>query len=112
MYPPKMGIVKVRKLSVRPKIILFSKMVQDYGKRSADICLDVQAVGKAGLSLSMRYLRSLWTELTYCEHPFTKSYKMLQFQVESFEYLRMSIDDVLRLDEDIESPTIPGEHCQ
>ena len=51
------------------------------------------------------------TELTYCMHTFTKSFKMLQFQVESFEYLRMSIDDVLRLDEDIESPTIPGEQC-
>jgi hypothetical protein len=29
-------------------------------------------------------------------------------QVESFEYLRMSIDDVLRLDEDIESQDYPG----
>ena len=35
MYQPKMGIVKTRKLSVRPKMILFSKTVQDYGNRSA-----------------------------------------------------------------------------
>ena len=54
MYRPKMGIVKTRKLSVRPKIILFSKTVQDYGNRSADICLVMQAVGQAGHSLSMR----------------------------------------------------------
>ena len=55
-----MGIVKTRKLSVRPKIILFSKTVQDYGNRSADICLVMQAVGQAGHSLSMCILRSLW----------------------------------------------------
>ena len=30
------------------------------------------------------------------------------FQVESFEYLRISIDDILRLDEDINSPDVPG----
>ena len=48
------GIVKTRKLSVRPTIILFSKTVQDYGKRSADICLVTQAVGQAGHSLSIR----------------------------------------------------------
>ena len=59
MYRPKMGIVKTRKLSVRPKIILFSKTVQDYGNRSADICLVMQAVGQAGHSLSMCILRSL-----------------------------------------------------
>ena len=51
---PKMGIVKTRKLTVRPKIILFSKKVQDYGNRSADICLVMQAVGQAGHSISMR----------------------------------------------------------
>ena len=54
MYRPKMGIVKTRKLSVRPKIILFSKTVQDYGNRSADICLVMQAVGQAGHYLSMQ----------------------------------------------------------
>ena len=54
MYRPKMGIVKTRKLSVRPKIILFSKTVLDYGNRSTDICLVMQAVGQAGHSLSMR----------------------------------------------------------
>ena len=48
-----MGIVKTRKLSVRPKIILFSKTVQDYGNRSADICLVMQAVGQVGYYLSM-----------------------------------------------------------
>ena len=66
MYRPKMGIVKTRKLSVRPKIILFSKTVQDYGNRSADICLVMQAVGQAGHSLSMRILRSLWV-VSGCE---------------------------------------------
>ena len=54
-----MGIVKTRKLSVRPKIILFSKMVQDYGNRSADICLVTQAVGQGGHSLSMCILCSV-----------------------------------------------------
>ena len=49
-----MGIVKTGKLSVRPKIILFSRMVQDYGTRSADICLVKQVVGQAGHSLSMQ----------------------------------------------------------
>ena len=52
MYRPKMGIVKTRKLSVRPKIILFSKTMQDYGNRSAAICLVMQAVGQAGHSLN------------------------------------------------------------
>ena len=47
MYRPKMGIEETRQLSARPKIILFSKTVQDYGNRSADICLVVQAVGQA-----------------------------------------------------------------
>ena len=42
MYRPKMGIVKARKLRVRSKIFLFSKTVQDYGNRSADIHLVVQ----------------------------------------------------------------------
>ena len=62
MYRPKMGIVKTRKLRARPKIILFSKTVQDYGNRSADICLVMQAVGQAGHSLSMCILRSLWRD--------------------------------------------------
>ena len=57
-----MGIVKTRKLCVRPKIILFSKTVQDNGNRSGDICLVMPAVGQAGHSLSMRQLRSLWLE--------------------------------------------------
>ena len=57
-----MGIVKARKLSVRSKIILFSKTVQDYGNRSANICLVMQAVGQAGHSLSLRLLRSQWLE--------------------------------------------------
>ena len=54
MYRPKMGIVKASKLSVRSKITLFSKTVQDYGNRLADICLVMQAVGQTGHSLSMR----------------------------------------------------------
>ena len=41
MYRPKMGRVKARKLRVKSKIFLFSKMVLDYGNRSADICLVV-----------------------------------------------------------------------
>ena len=53
-YGPIMGTVKARKLSARLKIFLFSKMVQDYGNRSADICLVMQAVVQAGNYLSMR----------------------------------------------------------
>ena len=53
VYLPKMGIVKTGELSVRPKIIFFSKLVQDYGNISADICLDMQAVGQAEHSLSL-----------------------------------------------------------
>ena len=54
MYRPKLGIVKARKLSVRSKIFLFSKTVQDNENRSAaDICLVMQAVGQARHSLSM-----------------------------------------------------------
>ena len=49
-----MGIVKARKLGARPKIILFSKTLQDYGNRSPDICLVIEAVGQAGDSLSMQ----------------------------------------------------------
>ena len=59
MYRPKMGIMNAGKLSMRSKIILFAKKVQDYGNRSADICLATQAVGQAGHSLSMRLLQSL-----------------------------------------------------
>ena len=60
MYRPKMEMVKAVKLSVRPKIILYSKTEQDYGNRLADICLVMQAVGQSGHSLSMCILRSLW----------------------------------------------------
>ena len=45
LYCPKMGIVKAKKLCVRSKTLLFSKKVQDYGSRSADICTVMQAVG-------------------------------------------------------------------
>ena len=44
MFRPKMGIVKARKFGVRPKIFVFSKTVQDYVNRPADICLVMQAV--------------------------------------------------------------------
>ena len=54
MYQPKMGILKAKKLGLRSKIFLFSKTVQDYENRSADICLVMQAVGQAEHSLSMR----------------------------------------------------------
>ena len=47
MYRPKMGIVKARKLGLRSKIFLFSETVQDYGNRSADICLAGSWVGWA-----------------------------------------------------------------
>ena len=63
MYWPKMGIVKVRKMDVRSKLFLFSKAVQDFGNRSAELCLVMafmQAVGQASLcwvlSLYMRIL--------------------------------------------------------
>ena len=59
IYPPKMGIVKARKMGRRSKIFSFSKTVQDYGIRSADICLVMQPVGQAGHSLSMCMIRSL-----------------------------------------------------
>ena len=49
-----MGVMKARKLGVRSKIFLFSKMGQDYGIRLADICPVMQAVGQDGHSLSMR----------------------------------------------------------
>ena len=45
--------MKFIKLGVNLKMLLFSKMVQDYGNRSADICLDMQAVGQEGHFLSM-----------------------------------------------------------
>ena len=60
MYWLKMGKVKARRLGARSKIFLFSETVQDYGNRSADICLVMQAFGQAGHSLSMRLLQSLW----------------------------------------------------
>ena len=54
VHRPKIGIVKARKLGARSKIFLFSKTVQDYGNRSANICLVMHAVGQVGHSLSMR----------------------------------------------------------
>ena len=53
-YRP-LGTVTVgkRKFGVRAKIFLFSKMVQDYGNRSSDICLVMQAVRQAMHSLSL-----------------------------------------------------------
>ena len=51
MYWPKLRVVKAKKLGVRSKIFLFSKTVQDYWNRSADICLVMKAVGQAGHSL-------------------------------------------------------------
>ena len=58
-----MGIVKARKLRVRSKIFLLTKMAQDGGNKSADICLVMQAVGQAGNTLSMCILRSVWVHL-------------------------------------------------
>ena len=57
-YWPQMGLVIARKLRMSLQIFMFSKMVQDYGNRSADICLVMQAIGEAGHSLSMRWLQS------------------------------------------------------
>ena len=45
--PVQKGIVQTRKLGVRSKILLYSKMVLDCGNRSTDICLVMQAVGQA-----------------------------------------------------------------
>ena len=52
VYRPKMGMMKARKLAGRSKIFLFSKTVQDYGNRSADICIVMPAVGQVGFYLS------------------------------------------------------------
>ena len=49
MDRPKMGVMKARKLGVRSNFFLFSKMVQDYGNRLADICPVMQAVGRLGI---------------------------------------------------------------
>ena len=49
MYLPKMGMAKAIKLRVRSNIFMLSKMVQDYGNGSADICLVRQAVWQAGI---------------------------------------------------------------
>ena len=43
MYQPKMGTFKARKLRLRSKIFLFSKAVQDFGNRLADIRLVMQS---------------------------------------------------------------------
>ena len=51
MCGPKMGITKDRKLGVMSKKCLHSKMVQNYGNRSAGFCLVMQAVGQVGHSL-------------------------------------------------------------
>ena len=53
MYRPEMGKVKARKLGVGSKMLVFSKTVQDYGNRLADICLVMLAVGQVGHFLSM-----------------------------------------------------------
>ena len=42
MYQPEMGTFKARKLRLRSKIFLFSKAVQDFGNRLADIRLVMQ----------------------------------------------------------------------
>ena len=66
--------------------------------------------------ICVSYLVNVYVELVHYSE--TIQAKQLQFpginvsfifQLESFEYLRMSIDDVLRLDEDIESPSYPGK---
>ena len=69
MFWPKLGIGKARKLGVRSKIIMFSKTVQDYGSRSADICLVMQAVGQSRHSLSMCIARSQWSHLILLPSP-------------------------------------------
>ena len=45
--------MKARKVGVKSKILLFSKIVQDYGNRSTGIGLFMQAVGQAGHDLSV-----------------------------------------------------------
>ena len=46
IYRPKIAIVITCKFGVRSRRFLFSKTVQDYGNRSAHICLVILAVGK------------------------------------------------------------------
>ena len=48
-----MGIVKAGNMGVRSKIFLFSKTAQDYGNKSAVICLVMQAVVQVGHSFSI-----------------------------------------------------------
>ena len=55
MYRPKMGIVKDRKLGLKPKIFLFSKTVQDDG----NWYLSSHTILPAGDTTSMCILRSL-----------------------------------------------------
>lgn len=64
MYRPKMGIGKG---GSEVKIILFTKPLQDYGNRSDDIYLVMQAVEQAVDSHSKCILRSLW--LTHTRQP-------------------------------------------
>ena len=59
MYRTKIGIVKATELKARPKMFLFSKAVEDYENRSADICLVMQAVGQAGHSLSLSMIATI-----------------------------------------------------
>ena len=65
MYWSKMGIVKARKLGVRSKIFVFSKAMQDYGNRSADICLVMQAVCQAEHSLYVNTTISVVHTVSY-----------------------------------------------
>ena len=53
-----MGIEKDR--AVMQKIFLFSETELDYGTRSGDFCLVMQAVGQTGHSLFMWIIKSLW----------------------------------------------------
>ena len=55
-----MGVMKNRKLGVMSKIVLFSKTVQDFWNRSAEMCLVMLEIGLAGHSLSMFLLQSLF----------------------------------------------------
>ena len=64
------GLVKNRKFVVKWKIFLFSIIVQDYGNRTVDICLAMQAVGLPMHSLSIWIrpkLRSFGSRLDFSE---------------------------------------------
>ena len=60
MHWPKMGIVKARKMDVRSKLFLLSKAVQDFGNRSAELCLVTAVMQQLGRLASAGYYLYIW----------------------------------------------------